>query len=196
MASVAASGGYFMSAHADRILANRHTVTGSIGVLYVKPSFEGVYEKLGVRQEDFDRGDYMRAFSPARSWRPQDQAAADSAIQRNYRTFVSRVADGRRMEWFEAQVYAQGRPWMGDDAVKHRLADSIGGLDAAVDEARRLAGIPAGERIEWLEFRRPKGSLLDRVIGSWVRARVAETFDLRTLEPLQTVADDWVTELD
>lgn len=196
MASVAASGGYFMSAHADRILANRHTVTGSIGVLYVKPSFEGVYEKLGVRQEDFDRGDYMRAFSPARSWRPQDQAAADSAIQRNYRTFVSRVADGRRMEWFEAQVYAQGRPWMGDDAVKHRLADSIGGLDAAVDEARRLAGIPAGERIEWLEFRRPKGSLLDRVIGSWVRARVAETFDLRTLEPLQTVADDWVTGLD
>lgn len=196
MASVAASGGYFLSAHADRIVANKHTVTGSIGVLFVKPSFEGLYEKLGVRQDDFDRGPFMRALSPARRWRPQDQAAADSAVKRTYRTFVERVMDGRKLESFEAYGYAQGRPWMGEDAAERKLVDSIGGLDAAIDEARRLAHIPRGEKIAFVEFKHPRGSLLDRVIGSYLRERIGESLRSMTLEPMQSRADDWVRELD
>lgn len=196
MASVAASGGYFLSAHADKIVANKHTVTGSIGVLFVKPSFEGLYEKLGVRQDDFDRGAYMRGLSPARRWRPQDQAAADSAIKRTYRTFVERVMEGRGLQTFEAYGYAQGRPWMGEDAAERKLVDGIGGLESAIDEARRLGGIPKGEKIGFVEFKHPQGGLLDRVIGSWLRERVGEQLRLSTLDGMQARTDDWVRELD
>jgi protease IV len=196
MASVAASGGYFMSAHADRILANRHTVTGSIGVLFVKPSFEGLYEKLGVRQDDFDRGDFMRGVSPARDWRPQDQAAADAAIKRTYQTFVNQVADGRRLQGFEVYARAQGRPWMGDDAVEHKLVDAIGGLESALVEARRLAGIPQEERIALVRFGHPAGSWLERLAGTWVRERFAELARLDRVRGLQSRAEDWVEDLD
>ena len=196
MASVAASGGYFLSAHADRIVANKYTVTGSIGVLFVKPSFEGLYEKLGVRQDDFERGAYMRGLSMARRWRREDQAAADSAIKRTYRTFVERVMDGRKLETFEAYGYAQGRPWMGEDAAERKLVDAIGGMESAIAEARRLAGIPKGEQIALVEFKHPRGSLIERALGSWLRERVRETFNITTLEPMQARSDDWVRELD
>lgn len=196
MASVAASGGYFMSAHADRILANRHTVTGSIGVLFVKPSFEGLYAKLGVRQDDFERGDFMRASSTARDWRAQDQAAADAAIKRTYQSFVSQVADGRRMEGFEVYARAQGRPWMGDDAVEAKLVDAIGGLESALAEARRLAGIPQEERIALVRFGHPRGSWFERLAGSWLRERLGEVMRFDEASGLQSRTDDWVEDLD
>ena len=196
MASVAASGGYFMSAHADRILADRHTVTGSIGVLYVKPSFEGAYAKWNVRQDDFERGDMMRGWSMARDWRPQDQAAADAAIKRTYQQFVSRVADGRHLQGFEVYARAQGRPYMGDDAADGKLIDAIGGLESALAEARRLAGIPQEERIELLTFGHPRGSLLERVAGSWLRERFAETVRVNGFNDVQARAEDVLDVLD
>ena len=196
MASVAASGGYFMSVHADRIYANRNTVTGSIGVLFVKPSFEGVYEKLGVRQQDYERGDYMRGMSPARNWRPQDQAAADSSIKRLYRVFTDRVRDGRKMEGYEVASFAQGRPWLGEDAVQTKLIDSIGGLDAAVAEARRLGGIPKDEKISFLEFRHPNGSFVQRVVGSWLKSYASEQLRVRDMTRAQARAEDWLLDLE
>ena len=196
MGSVAASGGYFMSTHADRIYANQHTVTGSIGVVFVKPSFERMYSKLGVRQEDFDRGDYMRGLSPAREWRAREQAAADSTIKRLYRTFVTRVIDGRKLENYVAYAHAQGRPWMGEDAAERKLVDGIGGLDAALSEARRLGGIPAGEKISYLEFRHPRGNFFERALGGWMRAYAAEQLELPDFSRAQARAEDWVEEFD
>ncbi len=196
MGSVAASGGYFLSAHADRIYANKHTVTGSIGVLFVKPSLEGLYAKLGVRQDEFDRGDYMRGLSLGRDWRPRDQAAADSSIQRLYRTFVERVRDGRKLESFETYAHAQGRVWLGDDAVERKLVDGIGGLDAAIADARRLGGIPQEERIALREYHRPRGTLLERVIGGWLRERLAESVRLRDFSRAQARSEEWVEDLE
>jgi protease IV len=175
MGSVAASGGYYISAHGDRIFADHHTRTGSIGVLTIKPSLEGWYEKHGVRQDEFERGRYMRGHSLGRDWDRQIQASADSAIVDYYRGFVAKVADGRGLGWAQVDSVAQGRVWMGEDALRHRLVDEIGGLEAAVAEARRRADIPAGERIRLLEFRRPRPWLLERLAGSalmsvWTRA--------------------------
>jgi protease-4 len=195
MGSVAASGGYFMSVHADRIFADKHTITGSIGVLFVKPSFEGAYEKLGVRQDDFERGDYMRGLSFSRDWRPREKAAADSSVKRLYRTFLERVIDGRKMEPYEASAFAQGRAWMGEDAAEHKLVDGIGGLEAAIGEARRLAGVPAGEKIALLEFRRPRGTLFERVIGGRIRSEIAATFRMPDWDAAQARAEDWVEDL-
>lgn len=196
MGSVAASGGYFMAVHANRIYADRNTVTGSIGVLFLKPSFEGMYAKLGVHEDDFDRGDYMRALSPARDWRPRDQAAADSAIKRLYRTFVDRVSSGRNLEHIEVQSRAQGIPWLGDEAADYRLIDGIGGLDAAISEARRLGGIPANEKISLLEFHHPRGSLFERVVGSWLQGYAADQLHVHDVTLAQARAEDWVDELE
>jgi protease-4 len=180
MGGVAASGGYYIAAHGDRIFADRHTRTGSIGVLTVKPSLEGWYEKHGVRQDAFERGRSMRGTSTGRDWDREIQAAADSAIVDYYRGFVARVADGRGLGWAQVDSVAQGRVWMGDDALQRRLVDEIGGLEAAIAEARRRAGIREDERIRLVEYRRPRPWLLERLAGSalmavWSRAaRVPE----------------------
>jgi protease-4 len=195
MGSVAASGGYFMALHADKIYADKHTITGSIGVVYVKPSLEGAYAKLGVRQDDFERGEYMRGLSLARDWRAREQAAADSSIRRTYRTFVERVKDGRKLEAFEAYAYAQGRAWMGEDAAEKKLIDGIGGLEAAIGEARRLGQVNGDEKISLLEFHRPRGSLLERLTSNLVRSEFEGMLRMPDLDVAQARADDWLEEL-
>lgn len=175
MGSVAASGGYHIATHADRIYADRYTRTGSIGVLTVKPSFEGWYEKHNVHEDAFERGTYMRGLSTAHDWDAAMQASADSATAEYYRGFVATVADGRRLGYAQVDSVAQGRVWMGEDALGHRLVDEIGGLEAAIADARRRAGVPEGEKIAPVEFRRPRPWFLERLAGSamsalWARA--------------------------
>ena len=173
MGSVAASGGYYISCHADWIVADRHTRTGSIGVLTTQPSFEGVYGKLRVRQESFDRGEFMPGTSWSHDWTAREQAAQDSAIERYYDVFVARVASGRRLDPAAVRDVAQGRVWMGEDALERHLVDALGGLDDAILEARRRAHVPPGERIRLLELGRPRGSFLERLVGNWVRETLA-----------------------
>lgn len=166
MGRVAASGGYYLATAADHIVLNRHTATGSIGVVFIKPSLEGFYAKHGVRQEFFERGGFMRGTSLAADWDARLQAAADSAVARTYEGFLRKVAEGRGLPPGEVRQAAEGRVWLGDDAVALRLADRIGGLDEAVREARRRAGIPEGERIAPVEYRRPRGTLIERLLGA------------------------------
>jgi len=168
MGGVAGSGGYYISIGGDRILADRFTRTGSIGVVSIKPSLEQFYAKHGVRQDDFDRGAAMRAWSTNRDWTAADQATADSATMRFYRRFVELVAAGRGMTRDEVDAVAQGRVWMGEDALARRLVDRIGGLEEAVAEARQRAHVPPGETIRLLELRRPRGGLLQRLLASAV----------------------------
>jgi len=196
MGSVAASGGYFMAAHADRIFADRATVTGSIGVLFVKPSLEGFYARHDVHQDDYDRGPYMRGLSIARDWRPQDQAAADSSVRRLYRIFMDRVVDGRRLEPFVVSARAQGLPYLGDEASEYKLVDAIGGLEAAITEARRLGGIPANEKISYLEFGHPRGSLLERAVTGLMRDYLDERMRMPDFDRTQARADEWLEGLE
>lgn len=196
MGSVAASGGYYISAHADRIFADRHTRTGSIGVLFVKPSLEGFYAKRGIRQDDFDRGAFMAGVSPARDWTPAFQASADSAIRRHYDQFVARVADGRRLSPADVYPVAQGRVWLGDDARERGLVDEIGGFEAALAEARRRAGVPPGEKIRLFELRRPRGGFLERVVRGWVTETLERQASLRSLSGPQLRDAEWLEGLD
>ncbi len=175
MGSVAASGGYDISSGADRIFADCFTRTGSIGVVAWKPSIAGFERKHGVREDDFDRGRYMRGWSFHHDWDPALQATADSAIADTYHRFVAKVAEGRGLSFEATEAVAQGRVWMGADARDRRLVDEIGGLEQAIAEARRRGGIPEGERIRIAEFRRPRPPFLQRLAGSvlsaaWERA--------------------------
>lgn len=192
MGSVAASGGYDIALHADHIFANRHTRTGSIGVLFVKPSFEGFYAKHGIRQDVFERGAYMSGTSTARDWTPEYQASADSAVGRIYDSFVRSVAEGRSMAPESVHAVAQGRVWLGDDAVAHGLVDEIGGLEAALAEARTRAGVPAGEKIRLIELRRPRGTFLQRMVRSWVAEALESEASMRSFEGPQFRDLEWL----
>jgi protease-4 len=181
MGGVAASGGYHIAAPGDHIVAGRFTATGSIGVVFVRPSLEGWYAKHGVRQDAFERGQHMRAWSLGRDWDAAIQAGADSSIARGYRRFVARMARDRGLPEAAVDSVAQGRVWYGEDALRHRLVDGLGGLEQALAEARRRAGVPAGERIRPLEFRRPAPGFVQRVVGDVVRATLER--EARLSEP-------------
>ena len=178
MGSVAASGGYYIALPGDRLFADRMTRTGSIGVVFLHPSFEGFYTKHDVHEDDFQRGQYMRGGSVAHDWDPVMQASADSAIVRSYDRFVDRVALARGLSRATVLEHAQGRVWLGDDARERKLVDEIGGLEAALAYAQRAAGIPASVTIEPLEFRRPRPGLLQRAVGGLVRDAVARQVSL------------------
>jgi protease-4 len=195
MGSVAASGGYYMAVPADRIFADRATATGSIGVVFIKPSLEQFYAKQGVRQEFWTRGDYMRGTSLATKWDERLQAAADSSVARTYDVFLAKVATGRKLPIERVREAAQGRVWTGEDAVALGLVDEIGGLEAAITEARRRAKIPLKEKIAPLEYRRPRGNLIERLIGSALQSAWAKTFGAAAaLEGPAYLAEDWVVE--
>jgi protease-4 len=194
MGSVAGSGGYYIASHGDRIFADRYTRTGSIGVLTLKPSLEGWYAKHDVREDDFERGRYMRGTSSARDWDAELQATADSAIADYYRGFVAKVADGRGLAWAQVDSVAQGRVWMGEDALRHRLVDEIGGLEAAIAETRRRAGIPAGEKIRLVEYRRPRPPFWERLAGSAVSTVWARSFHVPDAGAVYYLADDDLQE--
>jgi len=196
MGSVAASGGYYIAAHGDRIFADRHTRTGSIGVLFVKPSLEGFYAKHGIRQDEFDRGAFMAGSSPARDWTPAFRASADSAIRRHYDAFVAKVADGRGLGLDDVYRAAQGRVWLGDDALERRLVDGIGGLEAALAEARRRAGVPPGEKIRLFEVRRPRGHFLERLVRNWITETLEREASLRSLQGPQLRDAEWLEGLE
>lgn len=178
MGGVAASGGYAISLPGDRLFADRYTYTGSIGVLTLKPSFEGWLARHRVHEDDFERGSFMRGWSYARDWDAALQASADSAIRATYHRFVADVSRHRGLSVEEVDRVAQGRVWMGEDARSRRLVDEIGGLEDAIAEARRRAGIPAGEKIRIAEYRRPEPPFFQRVIGRWVRDAWARSVHL------------------
>jgi len=188
MGRSAASGGYEISLPGDRLYADRFTYTGSIGVLFVRPSLQGFYAKHDVHQDDFARGDYQRGWGIGHDWDARLQAAADSSTQRDYRAFVSAVAGWRKLPVDDVDASAQGRVWMGDDACAKKLVDEIGGLDAALAEARRRAGVPPGEKIRTIDYRRPRGSLLQRWAGSLVHGAMQD--QLRLPEPGSTLRYD------
>jgi protease-4 len=192
MGSVAASGGYDIAIPGDILFADPTTVTGSIGVLFVKPSLEGFYARHHVRQQDFERGDKMRGFSLGRDWDPEIQAAADSSVAGIYRSFVSRVAKARGRSFGAIDSVARGRVWFGDEAVGKGLVDRIGGLEDAIAEARRRAGVPDGEKIQPIVHLRPRAPWLERLLTERMAAAWQQTLSLGDWEPVQARADTWL----
>lgn len=195
MAGTAASGGYDLACNADWIVANRFTRTGSIGVLFVKPSWGDLYRRIGVHEDVFARGDYTDGWSTTQGWDARLQAAADSSIGRTYDRFVRHVASGRRLGEAAVREVAQGRVWLGDDAKERRLVDAIGGLDEAIAEARRRAKVPEGERIRPVEYLRPRGGFVERLVGSWMRESLSRELSLRSLQGGVMLRDDLLDAL-
>jgi protease-4 len=142
MGNLAASGGYYIATHADKIIANPTTITGSIGVFGALLNFEEMFEdKLGITVNTVKTNDYSDLGSPFRSLSPLEQLVIQQSIDSTYATFLGHVSEGRNLTYSFADSIAQGRIWTGKDALSIGLVDTLGGLSLAIEEAKKLAGL-------------------------------------------------------
>lgn len=150
MGEVAASGGYYVSAYADEIVAEPTTITGSIGVvggkLIVGPAFDYY---LSTNTETITVGSpLVEMFSAERPFNQAESAAFSGFIDRAYQDFVGLVAEGRGLTPAQVREIARGRVWTGQQALERRLVDHLGGFSVAVARARALAGIEDSARVQ------------------------------------------------
>lgn len=142
MGGMAASGGYYMSCSANWIVAEPTTLTGSIGIFGMFPDASGLLtEKLGVKFDEVKTNKNSGFGTMARPFSEEEMGYLSAYIDRGYKLFRQRVADGRRLSTDAVEEIAQGRVWLGQDALKIKLVDQLGGLDDAVAKAAKLAKV-------------------------------------------------------
>jgi protease-4 len=140
-----------MAAPSTRIVASPYTLTGSIGVFGVIPSFEGLMRyKLGIRVESVNAVAHADRETVMRALTPEEREAMQREVEFTYETFVAHVAEGRHLSKETVEQIAEGRVWCAADAVEHALVDTIGTFEDAIDLAVRLSG--AGEDYELMEL--------------------------------------------
>lgn len=166
MGDTAASGGYFISAAADKILANKATLTGSIGVIAKLYNLSELYAKIGVRPETFKKGEYKDILSEARERTEEEKAMLDQILEDAYQLFLDRVATGRSEatgeEWQVARVrgLADGKVYSGRGALDSGLVDQVGNLADALEATKTMAGIEKAQVVEYVG-----GSLVEQLFG-------------------------------
>jgi len=139
MSSVAASGGYWISMDADRILASPATITGSIGVLGMFPTFQRTAEVVGLATDGVGTTRWSGELRPDREMSADAKALFQLVIEDAYDDFISKVAEGRDMDKGDVDLIAQGQVWTGVDALENGLIDELGEIDDAVEVAASLA---------------------------------------------------------
>jgi protease-4 len=151
MGSVAASGGYWISMSADQIWARESTITGSIGIYAMFPTFEKSFERLGVRMDGVGTHPLAGASRVDRDLPEEAATALQLLMNKGYNDFITKAAEGRGMEVDEVDRLAQGRVWSGGDALDRGLVDAIGGLDEAIAAAAELAELEDDHRVRYVE---------------------------------------------
>jgi protease-4 len=141
MGSVAASGGYYISCPASKIVANQGTLTGSIGVLIEIPNIKGLLDKIGVKAEVIKSGKYKDITSPFKTLQSDEKEVLQNLIDDVHKQFINAVAEGRKIPYDKVQKIADGRVFTGLKAKELGLVDEIGDLDAAIKIAAKLGGI-------------------------------------------------------
>jgi protease-4 len=152
MSDYAASGGYMMSMTGDRVLAYNNTLTGSIGVFFGKLTLKGFYDKIGLNKYLLKRGRWASIDSEYTPLSPEERVRLQTELKLYYKGFVQRVADGRKKEYNVIEPLAQGRVWLGAQALKNGLVDEIGGLDRAVTLVKEKAKISATDKITLVPY--------------------------------------------
>jgi protease-4 len=163
MGNAAASGGYFIAMGADKIIAQPGTLTGSIGVLAGKVSFSQASSDLNVRWDRVSRGTNAGMFSPASPFDRQGEARMNAIMDAIYADFTNKAADARKMSAEAMEQAAQGRVWLGSDALNKGLVDELGGLSLAFTRAREQAGLDLDAPLDVVVF--PKDNTPDWVSG-------------------------------
>ncbi len=185
MGGLAASGGYYMSCGADYIVAEPTTLTGSIGIFGMVPDFSGLAtEKLGLHFDEVKTNKSAAFGSVARPFNADEAAAMQAYVNRGYKQFINRVANGRHMTAEQVDKIGQGRVWTGEQALALRLVDKLGTLNDAVAVAANRAGLT-----KYAVTAAPdKSSWLDQLLESTVKRDYME-------ERLQTVLGEYYAPL-
>lgn len=157
MGSLAASGGYYISLSANKIVAEPGTITGSIGVLTGKVSIGNTLGLIGVKGELVGVGKNALMNSDLQPYTPEQWKAVNDEADAIYNDFTKKVADGRKLPLDKVKDVARGRVWTGADAATRGLVDKLGGFWDAADLAKRLSGIPANDRVTFKVYPRQKG---------------------------------------
>ncbi len=160
MGSLAASGGYYISAPATLIYANPGTITASIGVIIKLSNIEALMDKIGIKAHTIKTGRYKDSGSPSRPLTDEDKAMFQSVIDSTHNQFVKAVATGRKLPEEEVRKIADGRVLSGEQAQSLKLVDKLGTLQDAIEEAGKLAGIsgepevilPPKKKINYLDL--------------------------------------------
>ncbi|MBC7521961.1 MAG: signal peptide peptidase SppA [Sandarakinorhabdus sp.] len=155
---VAASGGYWLSTAADEIIAQPSTITGSIGVFAIIPSFNRTLSEFGINVDGVKSTPYSGEPDILRGLGPETRVILQSSVEDIYRRFTGLVAASRKLPIAEVDRIGQGRVWAGNTAVELKLVDSIGGLDAAVAAAAKRAGLKGDVRT--IDIEKPASPLV------------------------------------
>jgi protease-4 len=151
MSTNAASGGYYISAAANQIFASPTTLTGSIGVFSVVPTFQHTLEKFGVRVDGIGTTPLAGDMRSDRTLTPARRQILQSSVDHAYAEFLRRVGDGRKKPVEDVDKIAQGRVWAGIDAQRIGLVDHLGGLKDATDAAAKLAELGPDYSVDYIE---------------------------------------------
>jgi protease-4 len=165
LSDIAASGGYYIAVAADRIVAAPGTLTGSIGVVGGKVAVGPGLEKAGIHTDVVSKGRNAGWLSMNEPFTDSERDAFLATMKDVYRLFTTKVAAGRKLDVEKVATLAEGRVFTGRMAKEAGLVDRLGTLDDAIDEARKLAGIPADETIDRVLLPEPRG-LFEDLFGS------------------------------
>jgi protease-4 len=162
MSDLAASGGYYISAGADKIVALPGTLTGSIGVISEMPNLKGLFDKLGIDMQVFIAGKHKDMYAGLRELTPEEKVLMQGMTDQLYNQFVQVVAKGRGLSEDKVRELATGQLYTGIQAKELGLVDELGGLQTAIDLAASLAGVSEPE----VEYYKPQvPSLLNTLLG-------------------------------
>ncbi|MCX6599449.1 MAG: signal peptide peptidase SppA [Acidobacteria bacterium] len=188
MSDVAASGGYYIAATGDPIVAYPNTITGSIGVIYGKPNLKGLYDKIGVTKDSLARGRNALIDSDYGPMSEPTRAKLREGIMSTYQGFLKRVADARKMKVEEVDALGQGRAWLGSQGKDRKLVDELGGLDKAIsllkakaklgpDESIRLVPYPPRRSFVARFLTKSTESVADREVRAWLKGHGLAGFE-------------------
>lgn len=193
MGNVAASGGYWIAMAADEVWASPATITGSIGVFGILPTFGATLDKIGVHTDGFGTTEMA---GKLRLDMPLDAGVArvfQSSTERTYKQFITLVSNARGKSAEEIDEVAQGRVWSGQQAVERGLVDKTGTFQDAIKASARIAGLGESYRVEWIE---PERTAVDQLVMDFMAAVVSK-LDLSISKPvslpvpwLQAMLDD------
>jgi protease-4 len=166
MGNLAASGGYYIACNANTIFAEPTTITGSIGVFGMLPNVHGFATKYGVNAEQVQTHKNAVGYSIFEPISEEYKTIALEGVDRIYKTFVNRVAAGRKMTFNQVDAIAQGRVWTGTDAIKNGLVDKLGNLDAAVAHAATLGKSKSYRTENYPEYKKDFDEFLEGFAGA------------------------------
>jgi protease-4 len=166
MGAIAASGGYYVAAAADHVVANPGTITGSIGVVMEFANVEELFKKIGLSAHVIKSGQYKDVGSPLRKMTPKERRLLQGFIDNVYEQFVKAVVEGRKMPEKEVRAIADGRIFSGEQAQELGLLDSLGTMEDAIALAAQLGGIEGEPSVVYAE--KKKFSMLEFLLGSKV----------------------------